>query len=71
MGEQVLLRMTGGPHPGDRFGDADVLGGWPLPDVLDDEGGAYVKVSESQLPEAPPPGVPLRRGATYKWQPDP
>jgi len=63
--EQYLVRTVGGPHPGDRVSQ----GPWPLPDSLPDEGGQYVKVSESQLPPDLSPHV--MRGAQYHWEPHP
>jgi len=60
--EQFLLRTVGGPHPGSRVSP----GPWPLPAELLDEGGKYVKESESQLPPQPPDGH-LMRGAQYIW----
>ena len=64
--EVVMMRTDGGPHPGDRLVDTGVLP-WPLPDALPDEGGQYVKVSESQIPHEIP-GV--LRGAQYRWEPE-
>lgn len=55
-----LIRTTGGPHPGDR----QHPGPWPLPDRLEDEGGFYRKVGESQLTEDHPH---VMRGAQYEW----
>ena len=41
---------------------------WPLPERLEATGGAYVKVSESQLP----PGIDhVMRGAVYEWRDEP
>jgi len=70
--EVVLLRMIGGPHPGDRHGPVDELGGWPLPDRLDSPlgGGFYRKVSESQLPAEVAAHPNLMRGAQYEWVPE-
>lgn len=62
--ETLLLRLNDGPHPGTRTVDSAFMP-WPLPESLDDDGGQYVKVSESQLPE----GVPgVLRGAEYDWE---
>ena len=71
MSEEVLLRMSGGPYPGDRHGPVDELGGWPLPETLDvpEGGGVYRKVSESQLPDDAV-GPNLIRGAQYEWEPE-
>jgi hypothetical protein len=66
--ERFLLRVNGGPNPGD-YVPGDTLMSWPLPATLPADGGHYIKVSESQLP---PPGEDSRvlRGAEYDWQPD-
>lgn len=55
-----LIRMVGGPHPGDR----QHSGPWPLPDRFEDENGYYRKIAQSILPEDVP-GV--MRGAQYEW----
>jgi len=64
MGERFLVRTEGGPNPGTRVAEGWA---WPLPELLLAAGGAYVKVSESQLP---PMGEDsnLLRGAQYRWQ---
>lgn len=70
--ERFLIRMIGGPHPGTRIlndptpPSVTETWTWPLPDELAGEGGAYRKVSESQLP--PMPGASrVLRGAQYHW----
>lgn len=67
--EIFLIRTEGGPHPGDRV--ANTPGGvqmdWPLPGELPDEGGRYVKITESILPPQAPDS-PVKRGATYRWE---
>jgi hypothetical protein len=69
MSENFLIRTDGGPHPGTRVADPSVMS-WPPPDSLPDDGGRYVKVSQSELPTLPP-GSRVMRGARYEWQPDP
>jgi len=68
---QFFIRTEGGPHPGTRV--ANTPGGvempWPPPDEFQDEGGKYVKVSQSKLgPYEPEQHV--MRGAQYEWRPD-
>lgn len=63
--EIFLIKTEGGPHPGTRITD-ETQYPWPLPGILGDTGGAYVKVSESNA--APQePGSRLVRGALYQW----
>lgn len=69
-GEVFLIRTVGGPHPGSRFVTQENGGevyGWPLPEELADEGGVYVKVSESQLGPVEPDAA-VMRGAQYEWR---
>jgi hypothetical protein len=65
MAEPFFIKTEGGPHPGVRIID-EAQYSWPLPGILGDAGGAYIKVSES---EAPPqePGSRLVRSARYRW----
>jgi hypothetical protein len=65
MAEPFFIRTEEGPHPGTRIVD-ETQYPWPLPGILGDEGGAYVKVSES---DAPPQeaGSRLIRAACYRW----
>jgi hypothetical protein len=65
MEETFFIRTEGGPHPGTRIVD-ETQYPWPLPGILGDAGGAYVKVSES---DAPPQeeGSRLVRSARYRW----
>ncbi len=68
-GEPFLVRLCGGPACGDRLVYSNDMP-WPLPDVFDaaSRGGAYRKVSESQLaPQRAGSGVV--RGAEYVWIP--
>jgi hypothetical protein len=66
MAEQFLIKTEGGgPHDGSRITDGTM--DWPLPDDLPDEGGRYVKVSESRLPPMPEDGHVIR-GALYSWE---
>jgi hypothetical protein len=65
--ETFLVRTEGGPHPGTRMAD-EAEWPWPLPDQLNDEGGRYVKISESDLPPQPEESRVLR-GARYRWEP--
>ena len=65
--ENFLLCAIGGPHPGNRIVGSSVME-WPLPDSLPDEGGNYVKTSESQLPPQTL-GSRVMRGAEYAWVP--
>jgi hypothetical protein len=64
-----LIRTEGGPHPGTRVTDTERdLFTWPLPEALADEGGQYIKISESRMPEDAESDN-LMRGAVYKWVP--
>lgn len=66
MAETFLIRLTGGPHPGDRLvveGEPDI---WPLPETFPDEDGFYLKTGQSQLPAG---GPHIIRGAFYEWVP--
>ncbi len=67
MTEPLFFRTEGGPHPGTRRTDTGQLG-WPLPETLPDDGGRYVKVSESALPPQEE-GSRLVRSALYRWEP--
>lgn len=67
--ESFLIRTAGGPHPGDRVAREDEMS-WPLPEILGDTGGRYVKVSESKLPPQEE-GSHVMRGAQYEWESDP
>jgi len=69
--EQFLMRMVGGPRMGTRVAESGYE--WPLPEVLEDDGGIYVKVSQSKLPAETLSGGKYRvlRGAEYQWVPDP
>lgn len=66
--EPLLVRTVGGPHPGQKLTDID-QSGWPLPGLLPDVGGKYVKVAESNLPPQEE-GSHLMRGAMYRWRND-
>ena len=66
--ENFLLRTIGGPHPGTRIVGSSVMD-WPLPTSLSDEGGTYVKTSESQLPPQTLASH-VMRGAEYHWKPN-
>jgi len=73
MSERFFIRTLGGPHPGTRIVNKEGQSGpewhWPLPEALVDEGGAYVKTSESQLPPLPSEdNKHLMRGAEYEWR---
>jgi hypothetical protein len=68
MDEVFLIRLEGGPCPGDRSAPSSVLP-WPLPDALAAPGGVYRKVTESRLPPMPPDSH-VMRGAQYVWVPD-
>ena len=47
MAEEIfLIRLMGGPHPGDQELASEDFE-WPLPNLLQDDGGYYIKVSES------------------------
>lgn len=65
MPETFVIHTEGGPNPGD-FATDETQYPWPLPGILKDVGGAYVKVSESQ---APPQEADSRlvRAARYQW----
>lgn len=66
-----LLRMNGGPHPGDRI-VSSVLMPWPPADEMPDEGGRYVKTSQSQITDDQAETLTfVLRGADYAWRPDP
>jgi hypothetical protein len=65
--EHFMLRTVGGPHPGTRVATDQEMP-WPLPDELPDEGGRYVKVSESALPPMSTDSH-VMRGAEYEWRP--
>lgn len=65
MTEIFFIRTIGGPHPGTRIVDNGQFE-WPLPGILADIGGKYVKASESQA--APQEnGSRLVRSAAYRW----
>ena len=69
-----MIKTIGGPTPGVRaaptLDDLAAYGlSWPLPDELDAPGGAYVKVSESGLPESAGLHPNVGMGAVYEWRP--
>jgi len=66
MMETFLMRFVGGPAGGETrvVEPGGPLHGWPLPDVVEGNGGEYRKVGESQL--GPTPGI--LRGAEYQWE---
>jgi hypothetical protein len=66
--ELVTVRTEGGPFPGDRFIPISKLGGWPPQEKLEAPGGSYLKVKESNLPEATADHPHISRGAIYKWE---
>lgn len=68
--ERFLLKTVGGPHPGSRILNTDEsrVWTWPLPVVIEGEGGRYVKESESELPPQEPDSAVVR-GAQYRWKP--
>lgn len=68
MAETFFIRTKGGPHPGNRVVDSDHYP-WPLPGFLNDSGGKYAKVSESQAPPQEE-GSHLVRAAEYEWMTD-
>lgn len=64
--EQFLVRLDGGPCPGDLV---VLTAEWPLPDELHvPPQGAYRKTAESQLP-AQSRDSHVMRGAMYHWAP--
>lgn len=66
--ETFILRTEGGPHPGDRlFHESDLS--WPAPGFLVDNGGKYIKISESDLGPQDANGHCLR-SVLYRWEPD-
>lgn len=65
MAETFIIKTEGGPHPGDRVVD-ETQYPWPLPGILRDAGGIYLKVSESQAPPQVD-GSRLVRAAFYQW----
>lgn len=69
--EPYVIRTEGGPHPGQRLidGSKDWMT-WPPPDILNDDGGHYEKVSQSGLPPMDPQTDRVIRGAMYTWVPD-
>jgi hypothetical protein len=71
MNEQFFIRTNGGPHPGTRVANTPdgVQMDWPPPDELPDEGGVYVKTTQSNLPPIEPEKH-VMRGAQYEWRPD-
>lgn len=66
--ESFLIRTVGGPHPGQRIAPSTEMA-WPLPNELPDEGGRYVKRTESQLPPQAHDSHVIR-GAEYFWEGD-
>jgi hypothetical protein len=68
MSETFIIRTEGGPHPGDRVVESDQYP-WPLPGVLSDSGGKYVKVSQSDA-EPQEEGSRFIRSARYQWRTD-
>jgi len=73
--EQFLIRLVGGPKPGDRVLDSRDWS-WPLPEFLDMpvqdhfHPGRYVKVSQSAVTdEQIQRATHVIRGAQYEWQP--
>lgn len=69
MSERFLIRTLGGPHPGTRVTPDCDRWSWPLPDDLNDDGGHYRKIRESDLPPMPEDGYVVR-GAEYEWMPE-
>jgi len=65
MAETFFIRTEGGPHPGTRVVD-ETQYPWPLPGILRDEGGVYVKASESGAPPQSG-GSRIVRSARYQW----
>jgi hypothetical protein len=66
--ETFFIRTEGGPHPGTRVVDSDQFP-WPLPGILNDSGGKYIKMSESNL-EPQEKDSPVKRSARYEWRTD-
>lgn len=66
--ETFFIVTNGGPHPGTRVTDEGQMP-WPLPGILGDSGGRYIKISESNLgPQGA--GSRIVRSALYKWESD-
>jgi hypothetical protein len=70
--QRFIVRMVGGPFPGDRWLTETQLGSWPPPREMkirpgdSAERGVYELVSYSKLPESV---RRVARGAEYQWKP--
>lgn len=58
MPQLFIIRTVGGPHPGDHLIGEDQFP-WPLPEMLMDKGGSYIKIREEFL---------AIRTAYYVWR---
>jgi hypothetical protein len=66
---QYIVRLVGGPRPGERiYHDEDGLG-WPPPFALEIPGvaGCYQRISYSQIDKETDCDYVIR-GAEYEWQ---
>jgi hypothetical protein len=68
MAEPFFIKTEGGPNPGTRIVD-ETQYPWPLPGILRDVGGNYIKVSQSDL-SPQEPGSRVVRSARYRWATD-
>lgn len=65
--EDFLIRFNGGSLNNTDAIVSERQFPWPLPGIIPDTSGHYVKVSESDLPPQQP-GSHVMRSAMYQWR---
>lgn len=67
MADFYIAKFIGGPRNGIKMYPKAITT-WPLSNEIAADGGVYVKVSESELPEGADDHPNVSRGAAYEWK---